>query len=113
MLAAAFGDRLEQLAQPLPEARVRLRVVFLQLVVYGVRVLAGGVRHLLLEPRQADRRVGRFVDGQQVERFGVQQEQQAVQQRQRGIVGLAEELVAGLGFLVKMAAAVCTKPSAR
>ncbi len=46
------------------------------------------------------------MDRKQVERLGIQQEQQAIQQRQRGIVGLAEKLVAGVCLLVKVAASV-------
>ena len=46
------------------------------------------------------------MNGQQVERLGIQQEQEAIQERERGIIGLSQELVAGFGLLVKAAAAV-------
>ncbi len=51
VFAAPFRNDLKQLSQPQPQVRVGLGVSTLQPALHRVGILAGGLRHVLFEPR--------------------------------------------------------------
>ena len=95
-----------ELAQPLVKVRVALGESLLEFVIEGIGILARRVLQIPFDSVQADARIRRLVHGHQVERLGVEQEQNAIEQRERGVVGLIEKIVTRLGLLVEMLAAV-------
>ena len=81
----ALVHRLEQLAEPVVERRVLRGVGLFQPLGHVALGDAGLVGDLLLDLLEAGRVVRRFPDRQQVPALGVEQEEQPVEQRQRGL----------------------------
>ncbi len=86
----ALVHRVEQLAEPVVDGCLPRRIGFLHQVGDFALGHASLFTDLLLDPLQAGGLIRRFVDRDQVPAFGIEQEQQPIQERQRGLEDISE-----------------------